>query len=58
MQPKQYSSPRIALLNVELELKAEKENAELRIDNVQVLRSSFLRWAFIRDAALAIAFVQ
>lgn len=36
MQPKKYASPWIALLNVELELKAEKENAELRIDNVQV----------------------
>ena len=36
MQPKQYVAPQIALLNVELELKAEKENAELRIDNVEV----------------------
>ncbi|XP_052269852.1 T-complex protein 1 subunit eta-like isoform X3 [Dreissena polymorpha] len=34
MQPKSYSDPKIALLNVELELKAEKENAEIRIDNV------------------------
>ena len=38
MQPKSYESPRIALLNVELELKSEKENAELRIDNVEVCR--------------------
>ena len=36
MQPKRYVVPQIALLNVELELKAEKENAELRIDNVEV----------------------
>ena len=36
MQPKSYESPRIALLNIELELKSEKENAELRIDNVEV----------------------
>ena len=36
MQPKSYSKPKIALLNVELELKSEKENAELRIENVQV----------------------
>ena len=36
MQPKRYVAPQIALLNVELELKAEKENAELRIDNVEV----------------------
>lgn len=36
MQPKKYEQPKIALLNIELELKAEKENAELRIDNVEV----------------------
>merc|ERR1712015_401223 len=35
MQPKHYKSPKIALLNVELELKAEKENAEVRVDNVE-----------------------
>lgn len=36
MQPKSYVNPKIALLNVELELKAEKENAEIRVDNVAV----------------------
>ena len=36
MQRKKYVCPKIALLNVELELKAEKANAELRIDNVEV----------------------
>lgn len=36
MQPKKYKNPKIALLNVELELKAEKENAEIRLDNVEV----------------------
>lgn len=36
MQPKKYSNPKIALLNVELELKSEKENAEIRLDNVAV----------------------
>ena len=30
-----YSAPFIAELNVELELKAERENAELRLDNVE-----------------------
>jgi T-complex protein 1 subunit eta len=35
MQPKSYTNPKIALLNVELELKKEKENAEMRIDSVQ-----------------------
>ncbi|KAI1291773.1 T-complex protein 1 subunit eta [Halotydeus destructor] len=35
MQPKKYSTPKIALLNIELELKAERDNAEVRVDNVQ-----------------------
>ncbi|KAL1785475.1 T-complex protein 1 subunit eta [Sigmodon hispidus] len=30
MQPKKYMNPKIALLNVELELKAEKDNAEIK----------------------------
>ena len=34
MQPKHYKKPLIAVLNIELELKAEKDNAELRIANV------------------------
>uniref|UniRef100_A0A2R5LKK9 T-complex protein 1 subunit eta n=1 Tax=Ornithodoros turicata TaxID=34597 RepID=A0A2R5LKK9_9ACAR len=35
MQPKKYENPKIALLNVELELKAERDNAEVRVDNVR-----------------------
>jgi len=35
MQKKEYNNPLIALLNVELELKAEKENAEVRVTNVK-----------------------
>lgn len=35
MQPKTYKNPKIALLNIELELKAEKDNAEIRVDNVE-----------------------
>ncbi len=34
-QPKTFDNPKIALLNIELELKAEKDNAEVRIDNVE-----------------------
>ena len=33
-QPKKFENPKIALLNVELELKNEKENAEVRLENV------------------------
>lgn len=32
-QPKKFDNPLIAILNVELELKAEKDNAEVRIEN-------------------------
>lgn len=32
-QPRKFTNPRVLLLNLELELKAEKENAEVRIDN-------------------------
>merc|ERR1719370_2476822 len=35
MQPKKYSNPKIAMLNVELELKSEKENAEVRVKSVE-----------------------
>lgn len=34
MQPKTYTNCKIALLNIELELKAERDNAEIRVDNV------------------------
>ena len=36
MEPKSYDNPKIALLNVELELKAEKDNAEVRVKSVEV----------------------
>ena len=36
MQRKKYQNPKIALLNIELELKAERDNAEIRIDNIEV----------------------
>eukprot|EP00920_Eleutheroschizon_duboscqi_P032447 GHVT01078361.1.p1 GENE.GHVT01078361.1~~GHVT01078361.1.p1 ORF type:complete len:445 (-),score=110.08 GHVT01078361.1:312-1613(-) len=32
-QPKKFVNPKILLLNLELELKAEKDNAEIRLDN-------------------------
>lgn len=33
-QPKKFLNPKILLLNIELELKSEKENAEIRYDLV------------------------
>ena len=35
MQRKRYEKPKIALLNVELELKAERDNAEIRLESVE-----------------------
>ena len=35
-QPKKFTNPKICVLNLELELKAEKENAEVRIENPDV----------------------
>ena len=35
LQPKMFHSPKILSLNVELELKAERENAEVRIEKVE-----------------------
>lgn len=35
MQPKVYKNCKIALLNIELELKSERDNAEIRVDNVK-----------------------
>uniref|UniRef100_A0A4W3IX52 T-complex protein 1 subunit eta n=1 Tax=Callorhinchus milii TaxID=7868 RepID=A0A4W3IX52_CALMI len=40
MQPKKYENPKISLLNVELELKAEKDNAEVRVNNVEACGGS------------------
>ncbi|GJQ12138.1 hypothetical protein GpartN1_g3929.t1 [Galdieria partita] len=34
-QPKRFSNPKIVVLNVELELKSEKENAEVRVESTQ-----------------------
>jgi len=35
MQPKKYNHPKIALLNIELELKAERDNAEVRVESIK-----------------------
>src|SRR5271169_4793346 len=35
-QPKSFTDPKILCLNVELELKAEKDNAEVRVEQVSV----------------------
>lgn len=34
-QPKKFVNPKVIMLNIELELKAEKENAEVRVDSTK-----------------------
>lgn len=41
-QPKKFLNPTIIMLNVELELKAEKDNAEVKIDDPTVCIFPFL----------------
>ncbi|KAJ3067990.1 T-complex protein 1 subunit eta [Podochytrium sp. JEL0797] len=49
-QPKSFKNPKILCLNVELELKAEKDNAEVRIDAVQDYQSIVdAEWSIIYD---------
>ena len=38
-QPKSFKNPKILILKIELELKSEKENAEVRIQNVEDFQS-------------------
>merc|ERR1719272_1979152 len=38
-QPKSFENPKILLLNLELELKAEKDNAEIRITDPNMYQS-------------------
>ena len=38
-QPKSFTSPKILLLNIELELKSERENAEVRLDDPEQYQS-------------------
>lgn len=49
-QPKRFENPAICLLNLELELKSEKENAEIRIDNPDDYQSIVdAEWQLIYD---------
>lgn len=49
-QPKKFENPKILLLNVELELKAEKENAEVRLSDPSQYQSIVdAEWNIIYD---------
>lgn len=55
-QPKLFKQPKIAALNVELELKSEKENAEVRISNPEQYQSIVdAEWKIIYDKLELIA---
>lgn len=50
MQPKTYIKPGVLSLNIELELKAERDNAECRIDNVEdYQRIVDAEWSILYD---------
>merc|ERR1719310_1092899 len=56
MQQKHYKNPKIALLNIELELKAEKDNAEVRLDNVDEYQKVVdAEWNILYDKLAKIA---
>ena len=55
-QPKAFDSPKILCLNVELELKAERDNAEVRIDSVQEYQAVVdAEWSIIGEKLEKIA---
>ena len=48
--PKSFDNPKVLLLNVELELKAEKDNAEIRLDDVKKYQEIVdAEWKIIYD---------
>lgn len=54
-QPKHFTHPKILCLNVELELKAEKDNAEVRVQQVQDYQDIVdAEWRLIFDKLAAI----
>lgn len=49
-QPKSFKDPKIVCLNVELELKSEKDNAEVRVDQVSEYQAIVdAEWHIIYD---------
>merc|ERR1719362_889698 len=55
-QPKNFDNPKILLLNVELELKSEKDNAEIRIADPEKFQSIVdAEWNIIYEKLDAIA---
>ncbi|CAN6605154.1 T-complex protein 1 subunit eta [Trichomonascus vanleenenianus] len=54
-QPKSFTNPKIVCLNVELELKAEKDNAEVRVEQVSEYQAVVdAEWQIIYDKLEAV----
>jgi T-complex protein 1 subunit eta len=54
MQPKTYTNAKIALLNIELELKAERTNAEVRLETVKDYQEVVdAEWSILYDKLIA-----
>lgn len=50
MQQKRYENPKLSLLNIELELKAEKDNAEIRVESVEEYQAVVdAEWSILYD---------
>lgn len=50
MQPKKIATPKIAMLNIELEIRAEKDNAEMRLKTVEQYQSAVdAEWKILYD---------
>ena len=55
-QPKQFTNPGVLCLNIELELKAERDNAEVRLEKVSDYQAVVdAEWQLINDRLEAIA---
>jgi T-complex protein 1 subunit eta len=48
-QPKEFVDPKVLCLNVELELKAERDNAEVRVEKVSVHSNLFRIYLILHD---------
>lgn len=55
-QPKSFDNPKVLILNIELELKAEKDNAEVRVTNTRDYQDIVdAEWSLILDKLRVIA---
>jgi T-complex protein 1 subunit eta len=57
-QPKSFANPKVLLLNIELELKAEKENAEIRVNDPSKFQTFVdAEWNIIYNKVRVVLFI-